>query len=178
MAKLLRKLGTGLLAVVAGCLPASAEGLGYAGWGPRVGVSIDPDQVYGGIHFDFGEFARNVRFQPNAELGFGDDVTLLSLNLEAAYLFKVYQSWMPYAGGGFDFTYVKLDDAPRGVDDDDTDVGLVGLGGVQRVRSGAPDFFLELKVGLSSDLPDARAAIGWTFGKPTRSRAASAGTRK
>jgi hypothetical protein len=177
LAKLLRVLGTGLLAVAAGWFPASAEGLGYAGWGPRAGVSIDPDQVFGGIHIDFGEIARNVRFQPSAELGFGDDVTLLSLNLEAAYLFKVYESWMPYAGGGLDFIYAKLDDAPRGVDDDDTDLGLVGLGGVQRVRSGGYDFFLELKIGLTSDTPDARALFGWTFGKPTRHRAA-AGTRK
>jgi hypothetical protein len=140
-------------------------------------VSIDPDQVFAGIHFDFGRFGGNVRFQPNAELGVGDDVTLLSLNLEAAYLFKVYQSWMPYAGGGLDFVYVKLDDAPRRADDDDTDVGLVGLGGVQRVRSGAPDFFLELKIGLSSDTPDARALIGWTFGQPTRHRSRGGTTK-
>ena len=35
-----------------------------------------------------------LRFQPNVELGFGDDVTLIALNLEAAYRFRARrQSW-------------------------------------------------------------------------------------
>ncbi len=147
----------------------SAQDFGYRGWGPRVGVSADPDQAYAGIHLDLGEFARNVRFQPNAELGIGDDAVLLALNVEAAYLFPVQQSWMPYAGGGFGVNFIDVD-LPRNAqgDDDDTDFGLSLLGGVQRTRSGAPDIFVELKLGLS-DSPDAKIAVGWTFGKPTRS---------
>jgi hypothetical protein len=148
---------------------ASAQEFGYRGWGPRVGLSLDPDQAYAGIHLDLGEFARNVRFQPNAEIGLGDDAVLLAINLEAAYLFPVQQSWMPYAGGGVGINYVNYDDpSGPGGDDDDTDFGVSVLGGVQRVRSGAPDIFLELKLGLS-DSPDAKFAVGWTFGKPTRS---------
>ena len=156
------------MVVLAATGAISAQDFGYRGWGPRVGLSLDPDQAYAGIHLDLGEFARNVRFQPNVEIGMGDDQVLLALNLEAAYLFPVKQSWMPYAGGGLGLNYVNFDE-PRGFsgDDDDTDVGLNILGGVQRVRAGAPDFFLELKLGLS-DSPDAKFAVGWTFGKPTR----------
>ena len=150
--------------------PPSALGageFGYQGWGPRVGASVDPDQIFGGIHLDFGEIWDHIRFQPNVELGVGDDQVLLALNLEAAYLFPVQQSWMPYAGGGLGINFVDFDESsgPSG-DGDDTDVGLNILGGVQRVRSGSPDFLLELKVGLS-DSPDAKFTIGWTFGKPT-----------
>lgn len=146
-----------------------AADFGYQGWGPRVGVSVDPDQVFAGVHLDLGEFADNVRFQPNLELGVGDDQVLLALNLEAAYLFPVEQSWMPYAGGGLGVNFVDFDE-PRGSrgDDDDTDVGVNILGGVQRVRASAPDIFLELKIGLS-DAPDFKFTFGWTFGKPTRS---------
>jgi len=153
-----------VLSLAAPAVPA--QDFGYRGWGPRVGVSEDPDQVFGGIHLDMGEFARNVRFQPNAELGIGDDLLLLAINLEAAYLFPVHQSWMPYAGGGLGLNYINYDSDIGG--GDDTDLGVNILGGVQRVRSNAPDFFLEMKIGLD-DSPDFKFAVGWTFGKPTRS---------
>ena len=42
--------------------------IGFRGWGPRLGVSINPDQFHFGAHLDFGNFARHVRFQPNIEL--------------------------------------------------------------------------------------------------------------
>ena len=54
---------------------------GLRGWGPRVGLAGDPDQVVAGVHFDLGEFAPQVWFQPDVLLGFGDDVT--SLECEA-----------------------------------------------------------------------------------------------
>lgn len=165
------------MVVLAAAGTAAAQDFGYRGWGPRVGVSADPDQAFAGIHIDFGEFARNVRFQPNIEAGLGDDRLLLSFNLEAAYLFPIHQSWMPYAGGGVGVNYVNFDE-PRGLsgDDDDTDLGINILGGVQRTRANAPDIFLELKIGLS-DSPDAKITFGWTFGKPTRSSRAAGKTR-
>jgi hypothetical protein len=66
-----------MLAVLIGsalCVPslALAQGPdepGFRGWGPRVGVTLDPDQIHFGVHIDFGNFAERVRFQPNAELG-------------------------------------------------------------------------------------------------------------
>ncbi len=99
---------------------------------------------------------------------------LLALNLEAAYLFPVTQSWMPYAGGGLGINYVNFDE-PRGrsADDDDTDLGFTVIGGIQRIRTQASDLFLELNLGLS-DSPDVKILFGWTFGQPTR----STGSRK
>jgi opacity protein-like surface antigen len=154
----------------------AGDGFGYSGWGPRLGLSVDPDQAFGGIHIDLGEFAPNVRFQPNAELGIGDDQVLLALNLEVSYLFPVSESWMPYVGGGLGINYVNFDE-PRGRsgDDDDTDLGFNVLGGIQRVRTNASDMFLELKIGLS-DSPDAKILFGWTFGNPTHS--ARAGSQR
>jgi len=45
-------------------LADSDTDVGFRGWGPRVGVSINPDQVHFGAHLDFGQFAKHVRFQP------------------------------------------------------------------------------------------------------------------
>src|SRR5262245_8488909 len=53
------------------------SGIGWEGWGVRVGLSSDPDQAFGGVHFNLGHFARDVRFRPTIELGLGDDVTTL-----------------------------------------------------------------------------------------------------
>ena len=68
---------------------ASAADIGWYGWGPRVGLSSDPDQVIGGAQFDLGEFTRNLRFQPSAEIGFGDDMVSFYGNAMTAYYFPV-----------------------------------------------------------------------------------------
>ena len=139
---------------------------GWNGWGVRAGVSTGPediDQIYGGVHFELGEFAPNVRFRPSFEIGLGDDVTLVQANAEVHYVFNKVQVWKPYVGGLVAFTWVEFDNAPPGVDDSDTDIGFMGLGGVQtRLKSGVTMFF-EGKVGLTDDDPDFKAAIGWTW---------------
>ena len=157
------------LVVLAGlATPAFAQQagprLGWNGWGVRVGLTSDPDQVHGGVHFELGEFARNVRFRPTIELGFGDDVTFLQAHAEVHYVFSKVQVWKPYVGGGAGFNYVKLDDPPGlGGDDDDTNVGLMGVGGVEtRLKSGV-GFGFELKIGLTDDDPDFKVAAVWTW---------------
>jgi hypothetical protein len=70
-------LTTGLLVAASGV--ARAEDVGYRGWGPRVGVTMDPDQVHFGAHIDSGNLARHIRLQPNVEVGIGDDLTLVAL---------------------------------------------------------------------------------------------------
>ena len=97
-----------LIAIVmaAALIPALATAspdsdVGFRGWGPRVGLSLDPDQVHFGAHLDYGQFANHVRFQPNVEYGFGENWNLLTLNAEAAYRFNQnWDVWSPYLGGG------------------------------------------------------------------------------
>ena len=94
--------GTTKLALLLGLYlsaPALAVGgdIGYRGWGPRVGLASDPDQVIGGAHIDFGEFAKNVRFVPNAELGIGDDVFIVSVTAPVHYIWRdLNTSTMPW----------------------------------------------------------------------------------
>jgi len=132
--------------------------VGFRGWGPRLGVSINPDQFHFGAHLDFGNFTQHVRFQPNIEVGVGDDLTLVTINAEAAYRFMSrWDVWSPYLGGGFGANVKNYDN-----DDTETDVGVNLLGGIERGLSHGDRFFIEAKFSLN-DVPDAKVAIGWTF---------------
>lgn len=168
----MRRFLTVVPALVVLLLPASAapalaqgtQGIRFDGWGVRFGLSADPDQAYGGVHFDLGEFAKDVRFRPTAELGFGDDVTLFQALAEVHYIFSKVQVWKPYVGGGLGLAFADVDDDDNGRDDDsDTEFSLAGVGGVEtRLKSGN-GFLLELKIGFGDNDPDAKFGVGWTF---------------
>src|ERR1051325_1451364 len=68
--------------------------------GVRGGLSVDPDQVYVGGHIQTTPLIDQVRFRPNIEVGFGDDVTLTAFNFEFVYGFPSKGPWHVYAGGG------------------------------------------------------------------------------
>ena len=159
----MRALMGWVIALVIVTAPASAEPgahIGYRGWGPRVGLSSGPDQIHVGAHMDFGNFAQNLRFQPNIEMGFGSDRILTTFNLETAYQFRsTWGAWSPYAGGGVGLDMVGGD---NGRSSDHTDVGASALGGIERGLSGGDRFFLETKFGLTHD-PDLKLTVGWIF---------------
>lgn len=136
---------------------------GFQGWGPRLGATLDPDQVHFGAHVDFGNLARRVRLQPNIELGIGDDFTIGALNFELNYRFREeWEVWTPYLGGGIGLLLISHD--VEGLDDDtNTEFGGSILGGIEKGISDGDRFFLEAKIGLV-DAPDFKFTIGWTFG--------------
>jgi hypothetical protein len=150
----------------------SAEGIEWRGWGPRAGISSDPDQFVGGVHFDLGHFAENVRFQPSVELGLGDNTTTILGNLFVAYYFPVEAKVTPYAGGSLSVAFYDFDADCRGFggavgnsgrcDDSETEIGPVGVGGIEMSLSGKTRFFAELHLGFG-DLPEAKVVTGWTF---------------
>ena len=139
--------------------PAVADA-GYRGWGPLVGVSDDPDQIVAGVHFDLGEFAPHVRWQPSVDFGFGDDVFAFTGNLMVAYYFPVQGTVTPYAGGQLTAAYFDFDDDRGG--DSDTEIGLAGVGGIETKLKGGTRFLAELQLGFG-DVPDVKVLIGWTF---------------
>jgi hypothetical protein len=157
-----------LLAIAPGIATAQDDAsgkddLGFRGWGPRVGLTMDPDQVHIGAHMDYGVFGPRVRFQPNIEAGFGDNITLIAFNFEAAYRFRDrWDAWTPYLGGGIGLDWWNYDDNFPGNNDSDTDLGASILGGIERGLSNGNRFFVEAKLGLS-DAPDAKFTVGWTF---------------
>jgi opacity protein-like surface antigen len=134
--------------------------VGFRGWGPRVGLTFNPDQFHFGAHMDFGNFWEHVRFQPNVEIGFGDDLTLFAINAEAAYRFASrWDVWTPYLGGGVGANIVSADNGSRS---SDTDFGASILGGIEKGLANGHRFFIEAKLGLA-DSPDLKGTVGWTF---------------
>lgn len=139
------------------------SGGSYWGWGPRLGLTVNPDQFHFGAHVDFGNLANRLRFQPNFELGFGDNLTLGAANFEVNYRFgEKWDVWTPYLGGGVGILFLNYDNNGL-ADGSDTDFGASVLGGIEKGISGGDRFFMEAKLGLV-DAPDLKLTVGWTFG--------------
>jgi hypothetical protein len=152
------------IAIILGTGSAYSQGtgMGFRGWGPRLGLTIDPDQIHFGIHADFGDFTQRLRFQPNFELGFGDNLTVGTTNFEVNYRFRQnWAVWTPYLGGGLGIIFVDRDNSLGG--GNDTDLGANIMGGIEKGIAGGDRFFIEAKIGLA-DAPDMKFTVGWTFG--------------
>ena len=136
-----------LLAAVGMASPAEAQTVGV-----RVGVSADPNQFYFGGHLETDPLVERLRFRPNAEIGIGDDRTVIALNFEFAYLFPSRGRWNLYAGAG---PALNIVDTAR---DTSAEGGFnVLIGGAHR-----DGLFVELKVG-ALDSPNLKFGVGFSF---------------
>ena len=140
-------------ALIVFAAPARAQGVGV-----RAGASADPDQFYAGAHFETGELVENLRFRPNVEVGFGDNVTLFAINFEFSYrlppatLPRSMSMWHLYVGGGPALNIFKYSD------DTQSEGGFNGLVGLAH-RNG---LFVEAKIGALKS-PDFKFGVGYTF---------------
>jgi opacity protein-like surface antigen len=142
---------------------SNAAGIRWEGWGPRVGVSFSPDQFWGGVHFNLGYFARDVRFRPTIYAGFGDHVTLITGMAEVHYIFSKVQVWKPYVGGGLGITFVNADEGEKFDDLSDTEIAFAAVGGVEtKLHSGALMGF-EGRIGIGDADPDVMLGVTWSF---------------
>lgn len=139
---------------------AQAQAFGYSGWGVRGGVSSDPDQFVLGGHVDLGELAKNVRLIPNADIGFGDDLTVFTLNGDVVYRIALENAGRIYFGGALGLVYAKFDQL--GIDTSSTDLGIAAVGGYQFPVEGNP-IFVDLKIGITDEYPDLKLMLGYTF---------------
>lgn len=157
MRRATRFLLAGLITSLFLIAPTFAESdIEFRGWGPRVGLSDDPDQVVGGVHFHLGEFAPNVFWQPSVDIGFGDDVTTLTGNVLVAYRFRPDFELQPYVGGQLTVAFYDIDDAGS-----ETEIGPAVVGGFETAM-GETTFLLELQLGFG-DIPDTKLMAGWRF---------------
>jgi 3D (Asp-Asp-Asp) domain-containing protein len=112
--KIISRMIVAAMAVTVFASAARAQGLGV-----RAGASVDPDQFYGGVHFETRELAEHLRFRPNVEVGVGDDVTLVAFNFEFTYrlppaaLPRSLSMWHLYVGGGPALNIVDSSDDTR-----------------------------------------------------------------
>lgn len=158
-----------MAAAVAATLPAAHADIGYRGWGLRVGLAESPDQVIGGFHWDLGEWAPHVYFQPDLEFGLGDDVFTVDFTAPATYHWENLEGNVePYVGGGVVVALFSFDDDfNNGLgngegDDTEFEVGVEAIGGVEWRLSSGSDFFLELSIGFG-DIHDAEVVAGWIW---------------
>ena len=135
---------------------------GFRGIGPRVGMTLNPNQIHFGGHIDFGDIAENLMMLPNIEIGFGDDLTTVAPTFELDYRFRSdWGAWTPYLGGGIGPIFYSHD---KGGSSSDF-AGYMQFGiGKGSAGNQAGHFFIEGKLGLA-DAPDFKATVGWTFGK-------------
>jgi hypothetical protein len=71
--------------------------VGVHGIGPRLGLTVNPDQFHVGVHLDLGDVTNNLMMQPNLEIGFGDNVTTIAPSFELDYRFRSdWGAWTPY----------------------------------------------------------------------------------
>jgi hypothetical protein len=149
-------------------LPAEAgsEEIDYNGVGLRAGMTIQPDQFHFGGHVDLGEFTEGFRFQPNVEIGLGEDGTFLAFNAEGLYLFDQGYRWTPYTGGGIGAHLIRQSEtgASDAFDRTITNVGLNVFAGLERSIKKDRVLFVETKVGID-DAPDFKLTVGMTFKK-------------
>lgn len=153
-----------LLATLGSLATPPPAGADQHGLGLRAGVSADPDQFVLGLHYDTGPIIERLTFRPNAELGLGDNLTLVAFNFELAYWIPLKgQPWRLYVGGGPSMNIYVFDDGDgpgRGGDDTDVEPGFNLLFGVAHTQG----LFFEVKVG-AIDSPDFKAIVGYSFGK-------------
>ena len=161
----MRRAAFVLTALFAASFPAAAQDIAFRGWGLRAGIADDPDQVVLGAQFNFGEFIPRLRFQPNVEVGFGDDANILSATLPVHYRYAASRSLTLYGGGGLTVGLIDQDDDDdRGRNDDDGsefDISPMLAGGLEWPM-GRNQMSLELNV-AGGDFPAAKLVVGWMF---------------
>ena len=129
--------------------------------GVRVGYTDwdNVSQMHFGAHAKTGELFPNVDFTPGLEMGFGDDITIMTFNGDLAYKFTELMEapWGLYAGGSLSLNYLN----PRHLESD-IHLGLSGLLGFTRLLSGGDELMLEARFGIL-DSPDFKITFGYTF---------------
>jgi hypothetical protein len=152
-----------LFLLVVGSASASDRSAGFCGVGPRVGFTVNPDQIHIGGQVDFGDITPGLMMLPNLELGFGDHVTTVAPTFELDYRFRHnWLAWTPYLGGGVGPVFYSFDGGAGST----TKFGIYIEGGLSRqlTNKNMGRFFIEAKLGFA-DAPDAKFTAGWMFGK-------------
>lgn len=129
--------------------PAAATDIGL-----RAGLTSGPDQFHFGAHTDLGTLLPPMRLVPNVEIGFGDDITLVSLNGDLIYDFPR----TPFGVGG----ELAMQFWDHDLGGSDTELGLSALGNYRLQMNNGKTLLLEVKLGLM-DAPDFKATVGYSF---------------
>lgn len=142
---------------------SSSSGPMVTWWGPRLGLSSNPDQFVLGGQLDFREIAPGLSFSPNLEFGMGDNATWTAINGDLKHHFVVQgATWRPYLGGGLSVNFWNYNGQNGLPDASGTETGFnLIFGAVVPTHTGGR-FFTEARVGIG-DIPDLKVMAGWNF---------------
>ena len=157
----MKRLLLATVMVIATAASAAAQSAGV-----RTGVSGSPDQFYVGLHYETEPLVEQVRFKPNFEVGLGNGLTLVAINLEFVGKIPIeHEPWAFYLGAGPALVIASVNNAPTNVGGTSTGGGFNILLGVEHQKG----LFTELKVGMA-DSPSVKFAVGYIFGGASRGR--------
>lgn len=132
-------------------LQSSQSRIGFQG-----GVSIDPEQVFGGVFWQTPPIANRFHLRPGIDGGFGDDLRLATFNIDFLARFPLGGSgWDLIQGGGPVIVITKID----GFESTDTSAGFSYILGFAH-DSG---FFGEFRIG-GGNVPVLKMGAGWAIG--------------
>jgi hypothetical protein len=124
------------------------------------GFSSNPDQFVVGPHLNLDPVADNLYIIPSGEVGFGDHAFTMAFNGDVQYRFVVHRSKVhPYAGGGLTMLFVD----PDGPGGSDTNLGVTALGGIFFGELNGRPMFVDVKLGLTDEVPDWKFQFGFEF---------------
>jgi hypothetical protein len=151
-----------LLFFAIGALAAPAGAISYGnGFVLRAGAGINPDQFVVGAQTILGHIFRSPfpRFAPSADIGFGDEVTMTTINPDFRLMAPLPRSnAFMYIQAG---PTIAIADPKYG--DGDTKIGLTLSGGLNIPMGEGSYYSLEGRVGIG-DVPDVRILLGLQFG--------------
>ena len=134
--------------------PAFAQGYGVRG-----GVNVNPDQFYGGAQYEVAPVFENVWLTPSVDAGFGNDATLIAINMDFLYRRPVGRRspWTAHLGGGPTLNHYRLPLYSQ------TETGLNAVAALAHTSG----WFTEVRLGFL-DSPEVRFGVGYRITRPAR----------
>jgi hypothetical protein len=135
-------------------LPAASSAGSFTYYGPHVGFQQGPDQSVLGWQLQYNGVGPRVAFVPGIDFGFGEALTVISMNGDFHY------GIVTYVGGGVSMNMFRETDR-RGTVSHTEPGGQFIVGAAVRNRTGGR-FFTEAKFGFG-DAPDLKLLAGFNM---------------
>ena len=142
------------IVLLAVSMPARAQSsIGFVG-----GVTIDPQQVFGGVYWQSPDLGGRFHLRPGIDGGVGDGLWLTTINIDLIVSFPLGRSrWSLVQGGGPSIVIATLrdvDHSPR-----ELHAGASYLLGFAH----AGGFYSEFRIGSGGFVPNLKMGAGWAI---------------
>ncbi len=131
--------------------PSTAQqAIGFTG-----GVSVDPEQFYGGVFWQSPDLGGGFRLRPGIDGGTGDGLRMAVVNVDFVYGFPLSGEWSLVTGGGPAVVIRRLSDDRFGAGTD-VSAGFNYMFGFAHEKG----FFSEFRL-AGGAIPLLKVGVGW-----------------